>query len=252
MTLLLSKKSLAIFSTTFLLAACGPGIPVLPDDPNDEPTATIPSEENTSQGSAEFPSLAEPVAPPAADPGDTTEEEQILKQYDHLDPDSAVPTSALKTAVLYFHKHKASFKNQAVISVLDFSQKSTQKRWHFINMKTGAVWSLHVSHGKGSDSDHDGYAEKFSNVSGSNASSLGFYRTAETYQGSNGYSLRLDGLSSTNSNARARAIVVHGASYVQDSAVIQGRSWGCPAVSHVNRDKVINMIKGGSLLYAFK
>lgn len=257
MTLFLSKKSLAVLSTTFLLAACGPGVPVLPDDPNDEPAVTNPSDGNSSQGGADLPSLveptpSEPTPPPSTDPGDISEEDQILKQYDHLDPDRVVPTEALKSAVLYFHKNKNSFKNQKVISLLDFSQKSTQKRWHFIDMKTGAVWSVHVSHGKGSDSDHDGYAEKFSNVSGSNASSLGFYKTAETYQGSNGYSLRLDGLSSTNSNARSRAIVVHGANYVQDSAVIQGRSWGCPAVSHTNRDKVINLIKGGSLLYAFK
>jgi hypothetical protein len=117
-------------------------------------------------------------------------------------------------------------------------------------METGAVWNIHVAHGKGSDSDHDGFAEKFSNVNNSNATSLGFYKTAETYQGSHGYSLRLDGLSSTNSNARSRSIVVHGASYVEDKERIQGRSWGCPAVSMANYTKVINLIKGGSLILA--
>lgn len=253
-------NTLAILSTTFLLAACGPGIPVLPDDPNNESSAELPSEDNSSQGGGGAPGIVQPptttpptTEPPATLPPDESADgDDVLKQYDHLDPDHIVPTEALKKAVLYFHENKTKFKNQTVISVLDFSQKSTQKRWYFINMKTGAVWNVHVSHGKGSDSNHDGFAEKFSNVSGSNASSLGFYKTAETYQGSNGYSLRLDGLSSTNSNARSRAIVVHGANYVQDSAVIQGRSWGCPAVSQANRDKVINLIKGGSLLYAFK
>ena len=254
---LINSKTLLVLSTTFFLAACGPGLPVLPDDPNNEPTAEMPSEGNNSQGGTETPGIVEipevttPTTPEVPDEvvdGD----EAILKQYDYLDPNHIVPTAGLKAAVLYFHKNKTQFKNQNVISVLDFSQKSTQKRWYFIDMKTGAVWNVHVAHGKGSDSNHDGFAEKFSNVSGSNASSLGFYKTAETYQGSNGYSLRLDGLSSTNSNARSRAIVVHGASYVQDSTVIQGRSWGCPAVSQSNRDKVINLIKGGSLLYAFK
>src|SRR5690606_28831407 len=114
---------------------------------------------------------------------------------------------------------------------------SNKKRLHVINMSTGAGWSLHVAHGKGSDKNHDAYAERFSNTSGSNASSLGAYLTAETYSGSNGYSLRLDGLSTTNSNARRRAVVVHGASYVKDSNVKQGRSWGCPAVSKANNRK---------------
>ena len=117
-------------------------------------------------------------------------------------------------------------------------------------METGSVWNIHVSHGKGSDSNHDGLAEKFSNVSGSNASSLGFYKTAETYQGKHGYSLRLDGLSETNSKARPRAIVVHGADYVKDKEVIQGRSWGCPAVSRMHSKKVIDLIKNGSLILA--
>ena len=87
-------------------------------------------------------------------------------------------------------------------------------------------------------------------LAGSNASSLGYYMTAETYTGSHGYSLRLDGLSSTNSKVRSRAIVVHGADYVEEAAVIQGRSWGCPAVAMANRTTVINMIKGGSIIYA--
>jgi hypothetical protein len=107
-----------------------------------------------------------------------------------------------------------------------------------------------VAHGSGSDKANDGYAEKFSNVSGSNASSLGFYMTAETYNGKHGLSLRLDGLSSTNSNVRARAVVIHGASYVSDSDIKAGRSWGCPAVSMASKDKVIKMLKGGSIIYA--
>ena len=242
-------KLLLPVAMTLALAACGSGMPVaLPDDPNNEPAATAPvDDDNQSAGEVELPSTTPDV--PAVG---LSEREQILKLYNHLDPSRLVPTKGLEEAVLYFHKNKSSFKNQKVISVLDFSQSSTKKRWYFIDIETGRIWNVHVSHGKGSDANHDGFAEKFSNVSGSNASSLGFYKTAETYQGSNGYSLRLDGLSSANSNARSRAIVVHGADYVQDQAVIQGRSWGCPAVSQANRDKVINLIKGGSLIYAYK
>lgn len=260
-------KTFSILVLTLSLSACGPGTPVLPDDPNNEPTAATPGNETDRQGNSqevtEIPNIPDTaIVPPessptspALDPAPApalTEREEILKLYDYVDPNRIVPDKHLEEAILYYHQRKAKLKNSSVLSVIDFSQSSTEKRFHIINMSTGSVWSLHVSHGKGSDSDHDGYAEKFSNTSGSNATSLGFYQTAETYEGSNGYSLRLDGLSSTNSNARTRAVVVHGASYVQDSKVIQGRSWGCPAVSMANRTKVINLIKGGSLIYAVK
>jgi hypothetical protein len=167
-----------------------------------------------------------------------------------VDPTHVVPTKHLATALLYYDANKTTLKNPNVLSVIDFSQFSGNKRFFIIDMKTGSVWGIRVAHGSGSDPTHDGYAHTFSNVSGSNMSSLGFYMTAETYTGDNGLSLRLDGLSSTNSNARSRAIVVHGASYVEEANVIQGRSWGCPAVAMENRDQVINLIKGGSLIYA--
>lgn len=259
------KKAISIFFMTLSISACGPGMPVLPDDPNNEPTAVTPvrdgnNQDNNSQETSDIPkvpNVSEPLPPSSQTPPPQSapalgEREEILKLYDYVDPNRIVPDKHLEEAILYYHKNKSKLKNSSVLSVIDFGQSSSQKRFYIINMTTGTVWNIHVSHGKGSDSDHDGYAEKFSNTSGSNASSLGFYLTAETYEGSNGYSLRLDGLSSTNSNARARAVVVHGASYVQDSAVIQGRSWGCPAVSTANRTKVINLIKGGSLIYAAK
>lgn len=232
----------------FTLSACGPGLVSLPDDPHNEPASTLPDEDNSSAGVIEEPSDGNDVGENPLPP--LSEREQILSMYNYLDPNHIVPTTALEDAVIYFHQNKASFKNQNVISIIDYRKRSSEKRWFFIDLKTGAVNALHVSHGKGSDSNHDGYAEKFSNVSGSNATSIGFYKTAETYNGSNGYSLRLDGLSSTNSRARSRAIVVHGANYVQDQNVVQGRSWGCPAVSQANHRSVIDRIKGGSLIFA--
>lgn len=229
---------------TLFLSACADSTSErLPDDPANEPAPII--KEGTP---APAPTPAPPVV--VQPPTNPNTQAEILKNYDHLDPNHLVPDQALREAVLYFHANKTKFANQNIISVIDFRMSSTKPRWFAVNMQTGAVWTLHVSHGKGSDSNHDGFAESFSNVSGSNATSVGFYKTAETYQGSHGYSLRLDGLSSTNSNARARAIVVHGADYVQDRDVIQGRSWGCPAVSMTNRTKLIDVIKGGSLIYA--
>lgn len=181
----------------------------------------------------------------------TSTKSAILKEYDYVDPNRAINTDALAKALIYFDSNKSKIKNKNYVTVIDFGAKSTKARFHIIDMKTGKVWSIHVAHGKGSDSNHDGYAEKFSNKSGSKASSLGYYLTGSTYNGSNGLSLRLDGLSSTNSNARGRAVVIHGASYVKEKSVIQGRSWGCPAVASSLKTKVINMLKNGTLIYAY-
>jgi hypothetical protein len=171
-------------------------------------------------------------------------------RFASLDPNGVIPRKLLDTALSFFQENEDKFQNRNVISILDYSPKSTQPRFHVVDLATGAVTSLHMSHGKGSDPEHDGFATSFGNVSGSNKSCLGFARTAETYSGAHGLSLKLDGLSPSNSNMRPRAIVVHGAEYVQDRAVIQGRSLGCPAVSMAQRTSLIDRIKGGSLLFA--
>jgi hypothetical protein len=108
-----------------------------------------------------------------------------------------------------------------------------------------------VAHGQGSGMD---MAEKFSNTPNSNQSSLGFYVANETYTGKHGMSLRLDGMDEGyNTNARSRAVVVHGADYVSQSFVNQhgrlGRSWGCPALPRELTSAIINTIKGKTLLY---
>jgi hypothetical protein len=110
-----------------------------------------------------------------------------------------------------------------------------------------------VAHGRNTG---EKVAEHFSNVEGSKMSSLGLYQTAETYYGSNGYSLRLRGLDSGfNDRALERAIVMHGASYVS-AAIAEhmgrlGRSWGCPAVRQEVARGVIDTLKGGALLFAY-
>lgn len=185
-------------------------------------------------------------------PDDLTasEEAQVFAKYSYVDPKRIVPTELLKKAITYYSANLSRIPNSRYLSVIDFSKKSTKARFFVIDMSNGSVWPVHTSHGRGSDPGHDGIAESFSNVPGSKKSSLGFYRTAETYQGKHGYSLRLDGLSSTNSNVRQRAIVIHSAAYVQEASVIQGRSEGCPAVSPALSRKLIDKVKGGSIIYA--
>jgi hypothetical protein len=172
-----------------------------------------------------------------------------LSDFDHLDPQHVVPTKPLKQALTYFKTYKDKFPNQRVITVIDFTQHSSKKRMYIVDLKTGAVERHIVSHGQGSDPKNTGYAKIFSNEANSHASSLGFYRTAEVYTGKHGKSLRLDGLSPTNSKARERAVVIHAASYVQEGASRSGRSWGCPAVDPSVLDRVVNQVKAGSLLY---
>ena len=253
-------------------------LPKLPDDPENEiinpdggskptpaPTATpapspTPAPTATPKPSPTPKPSATPTPKPTASPTPkptatpqptpTPGSDGVLSKYQHLDPDHVVPTDLLRAALVYYDANQSRFANRSVIAVIDFAKRSNLHRLFIIDMKDGSVWSMPTAHGKGSDADHDGYAEKFSNTPGSNASSLGVYRGAETYYGSNGLSLRLDGLSSTNSNARSRAIVIHGADYVRDQNVIQGRSWGCPAVPHAYRDEVMATLKGGTLIYA--
>lgn len=178
------------------------------------------------------------------------EAQEIEEKYSHLDPDKLVPSPLLEKDVAFYDANLAIIKNQRYMVVINFKQHSGKKRFYLIDMESGEVEPYLTAHGKNSDPDYDGYATKFSNTDGSLMSSVGFYLTAETYYGENGYSLRLDGLSSTNSNARKRAIVIHGASYVNPSLSKMGRSYGCPALDDNLSTQVIDTIKGGTLLFA--
>lgn len=161
------------------------------------------------------------------------------------------PTIAYKQALAYFNKYKSSFSNQTYITVIDFTKPSHKKRMFIVNLKTGGVESRLTTHGKGSDPRHSGRAVKFGNSHRSNMTSLGFYRTLGTYKGKNGQSLKLQGLSKTNSNALARAIVMHKANYVSERGGRAGRSQGCFAMDSSIFNAAIKKIKGGSLVYAW-
>jgi hypothetical protein len=110
-----------------------------------------------------------------------------------------------------------------------------------------------VAHGEGSG---DIEAVAFSNQPGSRCSSLGLFRTEDIYRGRHGASLRLEGLESgINDNAMDRALVIHGAPYVNTRVVAAygrlGRSWGCPALDRRVSRSIIDRIKGGSAVFAY-
>jgi hypothetical protein len=142
----------------------------------------------------------------------------------------------------------------ARLAVIDFARPSTEPRlWVFDLAVPELLYVEHVAHGRGSGNN---IAQAFSNIEGSHQTSLGLFATAETYYGSNGYSLRLDGLEpGLNDRARERAIVMHGAPYVDpDQALRQGRlgrSYGCPAVRSAVARPLIDTLKEGQLLFAW-
>lgn len=167
-----------------------------------------------------------------------------------IDPNKEVPAELLSEALAFYNGNLSKIKNKDTLGIIDFSQHSSKERFYLIDMVTGTVDRYLVAHGKNSDKDQDGYATDFSNIPDSLMSSQGFYLTAEPYVGKHGLSLKLDGLSSTNSKAREREIVIHGAVYVNPSAQIIGRSWGCPAIEQRFVKEVVDRIKGGALLFA--
>lgn len=186
-----------------------------------------------------------------ADVGFMAEEDQaaILARYSFLDPMHEVPTDLLEKALLYFDKNKDKFPNQEYITIVDFKLRSDKARLFVVNVASGAVEKYHTTHGLNSDKNNNGYAESFGNVINSGKSSLGFVRVSEVYTGKFGRSIRLDGLSTTNSNIRARAVVLHGWEKTYEADKIQGLSWGCITLDYAIRDGVLDKVKEGSLMY---
>ena len=140
------------------------------------------------------------------------------------------------------------------MTVIDYSLPSTEPRLFVFDLGARKLLFRELcAHGKNSG---DNMANYFSNEPGSEATSLGLFVTADTYNGSNGYSLRLKGLEEgINDMAFDRAIVMHGAYYVSSEAIRAlgrlGRSWGCPAIPVGAAHKIIDTIRGGSAVFAY-
>ncbi|MEL1264804.1 murein L,D-transpeptidase catalytic domain family protein [Pseudoxanthomonas putridarboris] len=140
------------------------------------------------------------------------------------------------------------------LSVIDYSRPSTQPRmWVFDLERQRLLFEEWVAHGRNTG---ENLATRFSNATGSYMSSLGAFQTEESYQGANGYSLRLRGLEpGFNDKARERAIVIHGAPYVSNDLIRSqgrlGRSLGCPAVRTAVARPLIDTIRGGSFVFAY-
>ncbi|NCA01170.1 MAG: twin-arginine translocation pathway signal [Sphingomonadaceae bacterium] len=141
-----------------------------------------------------------------------------------------------------------------VVGLADFSMPSSEPRFFIVNMESGDVRRYYVTHGRGSDPEHDGWLKAFSNDYGSNATSRGAYLTRNYYEGKHGLSMRLTGLEPDNNNAETRAIVVHGADYANPDLIRTmgklGRSEGCFAFPRDNLVEVIARMGPGRMIFA--
>mgnify|MGYP001815175895 FL=1 len=139
------------------------------------------------------------------------------------------------------------------LAIIDYTIPSRERRMWVVDVEARKLlFKEHVAHGQ--NSGHD-TPTAFSDRNGSHQTSLGLFLTDATYQGGNGYSLKLHGLSKGfNESAMHRKIVMHGAAYVNPAAAASmgrlGRSWGCPAVRVAIAKPMINALKNGTFSYA--
>ena len=159
-----------------------------------------------------------------------------------------------KAMVGYYSLKEKGIVQKDILTIIDFSMSSTKKRLWVIDLSNNTIlYNSVVSHGINSGEE---FANMFSNSLSSNKSSLGFYTTGETYNGKHGLSLKLDGQEKgINHNARARAVVMHGAEYANPSVLkfqnYLGRSQGCPAIPEAVKAEVIETIKNKSCLFIY-
>ena len=141
-----------------------------------------------------------------------------------------------------------------IVGIADFGLHSSARRFHFVDLDNQRVESFHVTHGTGSDSEHDGWLKRYSNIEGSEATCRGAFLTRSWYTGRYGTSIRLDGLDPTNDLAMPRAIVMHKADYARPEHIERwgklGRSNGCFVLGPEQFGKVLLHLSGGRLLYS--
>lgn len=183
---------------------------------------------------------------------DNNLEKEVSEKYHNCNLEETIPFDIFRMAMVGYLNIEPA--NKEVLTIIDFSKPSTEKRFYVIDMVNDSLLiNTWVAHGKNSGGDT---AVVFSNINNSKMSSPGFFVTAETYEGSHGYSLRIDGIEKhLNNKARKRFIVIHGADYVSEEYIKQngrlGRSWGCPAVPNELSKPIIDLIKEGSCIFVY-
>ncbi|MEO6388094.1 MAG: murein L,D-transpeptidase catalytic domain family protein [Croceibacterium sp.] len=186
-----------------------------------------------------------PPVPPAA----------LAQARAHVRQDERPPLLDEALAALDSHSRQVARRDR--LALVDFDLTSRLPRMHLVDVEGGRIErSLLVAHGSGSDPSATGMLRRFSNDPGSNASSRGAFVTATAYYGKHGLSQRLMGLDPTNNRALERAIVLHGAQYVDPALIASqgriGRSQGCFAVEPGEIAALMEQLGEGRLIYASK
>jgi hypothetical protein len=205
---------------------------------------------STAASSSVLPSLVLPTSPDLLAPTAPPAPAQIL-----------APSAPPGIDPQLFAKAKAALDSHKVyardsIAIVDFSKPSNEGRFFVVDLASGNVETHRVCHGRGSDPDHSGFVERFSNDFGSYASSNGAYLTTDYYDGKYGLSMKVRGLDWSNYNAEPRAIVIHNAWYAEPDMIPLhgklGRSEGCFAMSRKSQYDVMRKLAGGRMIYADK
>lgn len=186
----------------------------------------------------------------------TTHSQNINTEMKHLSQKAPhLSRKVLRLALTAYQKARSrGAVKKPVLTVIDYSLPSSKQRmWIFDMNKERLLYNTYVAHGRNSGSI---IPHHFSNQFSSKETSLGTYVTKDSYIGSNGYSLNLQGLEKGfNDNAYQRRVVIHGAWYVEPDFIKRagyaGRSWGCPSIAKTLARPVINTIKGGSVVFAY-
>jgi hypothetical protein len=180
-----------------------------------------------------------------------------LAQGTSLDPKGRIRPDALKAALAALDAlTPEQIPTRDVIAIADMGRHSSERRLAIVDLKSGEVQWFRCSHGVGSDPDHTGWMQRFSNVEGSLATPDGPFRIGAVYEGANGASKYLHGLTTDNANAYQREIVFHKADYAADSVVEEqgklGRSHGCFVVGPEYHAPAMAAMQEGALLFSWK
>jgi len=160
----------------------------------------------------------------------------------------------INRAIAALFRHHDRIWSRDVIAIADFSLPSSTPRFFLADIVKGSTTALLVAHGRGSDPDHSGMLQHFSDAVGSAATSEGAYLTGVSYEGIHGPSRRLIGIDPSNVHAEERAIVIHSAWYADPGMIARqgrlGRSDGCFAFGEQDIAMVLARLGRGRLLYA--
>lgn len=172
------------------------------------------------------------------------------------------------------HAPGATVRRPEILTVIDFDEPTNSRRLYIFDLARGKVlFNTFTSHGEPSARNGALVPTVFSNVPGSNMTSLGFYETGdEAFSGHDyHYNLDVDGIDGAlNSNARRRDVLFHifhdiDIEYVRDPVQILRRavSYGCFGIPAIDSGRfygladrplaelVVDAIAGHSVAFAF-